>query len=750
MQHIQTMVEPDLEDDEKEFKGGKKKAKEDKKATKDGKKKPKDDEKTTKDGEKEAKDIKKPANDGEGAPAEIVPFSDEKVDAIVKALASGNLVRPDECLFALAFLVRTYSETEARKNIYNKVPEVITTSKDLFQFVYFCQALNKEYNNSEKLSFGNAMKRAIREWYGKQDNLEDLLAMDRSWYTWCHKDLIKKAHVKLEDESKMQVLDVVCGGVGEQWATKQAILEDDPEADEGPADAASPAVAQSNEELREAARAAKERADSEQQAAKEAAKAYAEAVKAAEVNEVKVKAKIHVEKARTAAVYAEAARKAAEKVAVAYGVKKVKKPYKKSTEMEVDPAASIAMEDASAEPINPEDKEEVAAAMVAAGRAAATRIAEAQIAEAQVAAAQTVGGTSDALQTFRRIKKFKRTQNVNEAAKAIGMYKYPLQVVPSQLHSVKAIWASLLPHMPYREIVQAVLHLQDHKLLEDKSSTIYERYSTALNSFANVAESKISPIFIYQVMRLYEEKQRHLNTVKEAMHATKVLSQEGGVVVDTDMLERFRTVLNTSLKSHQTSDHRKYMVTLDLRSQYNKKRIFGNRLMSCMAAQALLILPILKRAPRTQIFKFTTDMESLSKVDIPREADFFDAFEKLKESPSNDSAKDFKKISQKESTKVDIKLPLELAKKFPEENVDVFITIVDSLIRVNPKRDSPDGLLKEYNKTKDAKARYIIINLCRHTQDVNVNVTSKGVLEVAGCPEEIFKVIDAYVGEEFA
>lgn len=720
---------------------------------KDDEKEAKDDKKATKDGENEAKD-------GEGLPAGKAQFTGKLVDAIVKALASGSLVRHDECLFALAFLVRTSTEIEAKRNIYDKLPDAIKSSKDLFQFVYFYQKINQKVKGTEKtlVSFGNGMKRAIRKWYDKQDKLEDLLATDRGWYKWCHKDLIKKAHVKLENEDKMQVLDAVCGGAGKKWLTKEELLGESKSAkaaptDEASGEAVSPAVVKTKEQLREAARIAKESADSAQEAAMEAAKVYALAVENGEQPPVvKRAAEVYADKAKTAAACAEAARKAAQKVAEAYGAKKVKKPFKKPSGVEKAPEAPTDTAETPAAPIDLEDRKEAAEAMVTAGRAAATRISAAKLAKARITEAQPAG----ALETYTRIKEFKRKQFADdETIRQIALYNYPLQVVPAKLHNVQEIWPHLLRNMPYRDVVHVVLILQDYKLLEDKNSATYKAYSNVLNLLDNVERSKISPIFVYQVMRLFEERQRYLSVVKEAIHATKVLPIENSVPPNDPMLERFRVVLTHSLNSCKLPAL-KYMVTLDLRSQYFKKRIFGNRLMSCMAAQALLTLPILKHERGTDVLKFTPDVNSLDTVYIPKDADFFDATDKLRQSLGKDSTadakKDNKKISKKKSTKVDINQPLKLAQT-QNGNVDVFVTIVDSLIRVNPTRKSPEDTLEEYNKAKNAKARYIIINLCRHKQDLSAStkcVSKNGVLEVAGCPEEIFKVISAFVAGEFS
>lgn len=56
-------------------------------------------------------------------------------------MKSGSLVRPDECLFALAFLARTFKTPEEKHKVYETIPKLIERSEDLFQFVHFYQKL---------------------------------------------------------------------------------------------------------------------------------------------------------------------------------------------------------------------------------------------------------------------------------------------------------------------------------------------------------------------------------------------------------------------------------------------------------------------------------------------------------------------------------------------------------------------------------------------------------------------------------
>ncbi|XP_065081746.1 RNA-binding protein RO60-like [Ochlerotatus camptorhynchus] len=508
--------------------------------------------------------------------AEAVTLKEPPVDMIVRIMKSGTLVRNDECLFALAFLARTFTKPEEKHKVYEVVPTLIESSKDLFQFVHFYQVLAAKPAGK---GFGNGMKVAIGKWYNKHsaEELANLLAMDRGWHDWCHKDILKMAHMNLEDEAKMQVLDAACGGKGK------------------------------------------------------------------------------------------------------------KRPTKSKT--------------------NGESKDDVA----------------------QV--------DSKALKIYNRMKAFKSVQTANEATGCIKTHKYSLQLVPSQLHRAPVVWESLFPHMSYRDIVQAALVLQDYKLLKETDTPLSEAYGKVLNRMTSVTESKVNSIFIYQVMRLFEERQRYLNAVKEAIHTTNNLALKNTKANPT-VLKQFYGALNQSMLNYQRTGLN-FLVTLDLRSKQSKKRVFGNRLMSCQAAYILLTLPMFKREPHLKVFSFTDQPTELVEVDLTREMDFFKGCDHIQNHANK-------------KTKVSITQPIQHATK-KQMKVDVFITIVDSLIRVNPKRESPVAALKSYNKNMNRNARYIVVSLSRHQQDLDhANMGStKGVLELVGCSEETPKLIDAYVKHHF-
>lgn len=511
--------------------------------------------------------------------AAATSLTESPVDTITKAMKSGSLIRKDECLFALAFTIRTTKKGDERSKVYALVPKLIEQSRDLFQFVYYFHQLANSFGG---IGFGHGIKVAIRKWYAKHspEELAKILATDIGYLGWTHKHVLRRARVFVKEEATKPML-LMIKHCGKSKRTQQEEEE------------------------------AKVNKDGEQ------------------------------------------------------------KP-------QVD---------------------------------------------------------SEALKLFNRIKKFKSVDNAAVACAGIQEYKYSLHLVNPNLLRSSDVWVKLFPCMPYRDLVKAALLLQDFKLLTENDSPLSVAYGHALNRMKSVTESKLHPIFIYQVMRMFEERQRYQNVVKEAVHTSNNLSLKN-CKANPMVMKQFSAVLNQSMMNYERTGLR-FLVTLDLRSKQSKKRVFCNRLMSCQAAYILLTLPMVKREPHMKVMTFTENPDQLAEVELTREMDFYKACEKIQ-------AKALKK------TKVRLTKPIEYAleKKMP---VDVFITVVDSLVRVNPTRNPPLYKLDEYNQQMKQQARFIVVNLSRHKQDFHFepNEPTNGVLELLGCNEDTPKLIDAYGKHHF-
>lgn len=342
---------------------------------------------------------------------------------------------------------------------------------------------------------------------------------------------------------------------------------------------------------------------------------------------------------------------------------------------------------------------------------------------------------SEAVQVFKDIKHFKSIGTAAQACELIEQHQYTIQLVPAQLQRISAVWESLFPRMAYKDIILAALVLHDYKLLKDVNSPFSTAYGNVLNRVTSVSESKVHPIFIYQTMRLFEERQRYLNVVKEAVHTANNLALKNATANPT-VMKQFYNALNHSMLNYQRTGLR-FFITLDLRSKQSKKPVFGNRLMSCQAAYVLLSLPILKRETHVNVMSFTEQPDKLADVNLTREMVFFQGCDHIQAMANR-------------KTKVDICEPIQHAQR-TKAKVDVFLTIVDSLVRVNPKRSSPVQALNAYNAETRNKAVYIIVSLSRHQQDLrHADMGStRRVLEIVGCSEETPKVIDAYVKGHF-
>lgn len=528
--------------------------------------------------------------------AEAVTLTEPPLEMIEKVMKSGTLIRPDECLFALAFLARTYTAPDDKHKVYAAIPQLIERSEDLFQFVHFYQKLA-----TTGKGFGHGMKTALTKWYDKHSAVElaRLFGADRGCYKWSHKDLLVMLHMNLKDKEKMEVIDAAVGGKKKKRGGV------------GESDLASK----------------KKKVEGEENGVGE--------------EEEKVNEKI----------------------------------------------------------------EDVG---------------------------ENVG---EAVQALRDIKKFKSVQTAAQACQMIKKHHYTIHLVPAPLQRVGAIWECLFSRMAYRDILQAALVLQDYKLLKDVDSPFSTAYGNVLNRVTSVSESKVHPIFVYQTMRLYEERQRYLNVVKEAVHTANNLALKN-VTANETVMKQFYNVLNSSMLNYQRTGLR-FFVTLDLRSKQSKKTVFGNRLMSCQAAYVLLTLPMLKREPHVNVMSFTEQPNKLTNVNLTREMAFFQGCDHIQAIANR-------------KTKVDICEPILHAQR-TKAKVDVFLTIVDSLVRVNPKRASPVQVLNAYNAETRNKAVYIIVSLSRHQQDLRHAdmASTRRILEIVGCTEETPRVIDAYVKGHF-
>lgn len=180
---------------------------------------------------------------------------------------------------------------------------------------------------------------------------------------------------------------------------------------------------------------------------------------------------------------------------------------------------------------------------------------------------------SEALTMFNQMKKFKALDTADKACNGITEQQYPFELVPVPLLRSAAVWESLFPRLPYRDILRAAVLLQDFRLLKENDSPLSVAYGNVLNRMTSVRESRLHPIVIYRLMRLFEERQRYHNAVKEAIHTSNNLTLKNSKANPT-VLKQFYAVLNESMLNYERTGLR-FLVTLDLRSKQSKSKYLG-------------------------------------------------------------------------------------------------------------------------------------------------------------------------------
>ncbi|XP_055641395.1 uncharacterized protein LOC129778495 [Toxorhynchites rutilus septentrionalis] len=156
-------------------------------------------------------------------------FDQHPVKTVVRMMGSGELVSNDESLFALAYMARVFSAGDEKHMVYEQIPTLIATSRDLFIFVIFYRALYRTDTEDDSLvkgkGFGDGMKKALWKWYDKYSakELAELLAVDSSWQKWRHKDILRMVHINLKDASKRAVIDEYIGK-GRKYQKRRKIV----------------------------------------------------------------------------------------------------------------------------------------------------------------------------------------------------------------------------------------------------------------------------------------------------------------------------------------------------------------------------------------------------------------------------------------------------------------------------------------------------------------------------------------------
>ncbi|XP_053671352.1 RNA-binding protein Ro60-like [Anopheles nili] len=348
-------------------------------------------------------------------------------------------------------------------------------------------------------------------------------------------------------------------------------------------------------------------------------------------------------------------------------------------------------------------------------------------------------GVDELVKAFKRYEtllQFKSAPNVTKALELIKQHgaKTKLELLPRHLRRSAKIWEALYPGLTYRELLNAVLPMQDFRLLKE-GDTNANVYAEMLTKRLDALETEqIHPINVQLVEKLYSSGKRYQFLVKEAMHKR---SQPEMSPPLKPILDGLKGALDHSILHHPRTGIR-YFITLDLRVAHSKKFVFRNRVVTCFEAMVLLAFSIFKREKSVFIGSFTETDLVLSPVSFDESMNWEQALKCCA-----------KLVLPK--TKVSLAAPIKLATA-EKIKIDMFITITDSLIRVNPSRLPPIAELNEYRKKfKLHLARYVAISLSGNEPSINFpeNKDVGGMLELCGYNAYTAKFIEAFAKNLF-
>uniref|UniRef100_A0A182XBN5 TROVE domain-containing protein n=1 Tax=Anopheles quadriannulatus TaxID=34691 RepID=A0A182XBN5_ANOQN len=360
--------------------------------------------------------------------------------------------------------------------------------------------------------------------------------------------------------------------------------------------------------------------------------------------------------------------------------------------------------------------------------------------------------TSKAFKRYQVLLQFKSVMTVGKALELIKLHggKGRLELLPKHLRRSAKIWEALYANLSYRELLHAVLPLQDFRLLKEGEPNA-KAYADSLTKRLDALEGEhIHPIEVQTVAILYAKGRRYATHVKEAFHA---LHQTEMCPPVKDILLGLNDAFEHSFDHHPKTGVR-YYIALDLRCVHDKKQIFRNEAVTCFQASVMLAFCIFKREKAVTVVAFTDEEQTLAPVAFEPTMTWDDA---LKHCVGLMLPK----------TKVSLAAPIKHADA-QKVKVDMFITITDSLIRVNPTRRPPVAEMAEYRKkTKLPLSRYVTnappptvgtwmaiylaISLSRHKPSLEFSPDNDtgGILEMVGHSAGNAKLIEAFAKNQF-
>ncbi|XP_058130336.1 RNA-binding protein RO60-like [Anopheles ziemanni] len=341
----------------------------------------------------------------------------------------------------------------------------------------------------------------------------------------------------------------------------------------------------------------------------------------------------------------------------------------------------------------------------------------------------SVPAMSEALQRYHTMRQFRAAPSVSKVLDYIKQHGMTIDMMPPHFLRSAKVWEAMFQTISYDKLMCAALRLQDFRLLNSESALV-ETYVAALEGRLNDLESRqIHPVAVHKIAMLYENNSRYESKKKELFHVDSP--------VNTKVLAKLWGAVEHSFLHHPKTGVR-YYITLDLREAHAKKKVFRNFIISCFQASVMLAFSIYKREKDVTVMAFTEQADILHPVEFGESMSWLDAV-----------AHCHALVIPK--TKVSLVAPIARAKA-DKVKVDLFITITDSLIRVNPLRTPPYKALQDYReKVKLSLSRYAAISLSNHVPsfDFTSSQETTGILEMVGYNENTPKIIEAFAKNLF-
>lgn len=101
-------------------------------------------------------------------------------------------------------MLRCLENVEAKKEIYDHLHELATTSEDLLLIVFYYRKLKDENNG-----FGHGMKKFLKKWYLSKtaDELVEIFVTKKSIFGTTHRSVLAYARFKVEDPEKSKIIN---------------------------------------------------------------------------------------------------------------------------------------------------------------------------------------------------------------------------------------------------------------------------------------------------------------------------------------------------------------------------------------------------------------------------------------------------------------------------------------------------------------------------------------------------------------